>query len=88
MAARRYTRIESLCLQAAMSCSIYYTNTSVISNHFTLILLCCERYDLFCSHSNGDLSTCDVTLLIIHVCIISNNFIDFIFDTKISVPKQ
>ena len=37
---------------------------------------------------NGDLSTCDNNLLIIHVCIISNNFIAFIFDTKISVPKQ
>ena len=88
MAERRYTRIESSCLQAAMSCSIYYKNTNEIPNHFTLILLCCERYDLFCSHSNGDLSTCDDNLLIIHVCIISNNFIAFIFDTKISVPKQ
>ena len=73
-----------------MSCSIYYTNTNEIPNHFTLILLCCKRYDLFCSHSNGDLSTCDNinNLIIIHVCIISNNFIDFIFDMKVSVPKQ
>ena len=64
MAALRYTRIESSCLQAAMSCSIYYTDTNEIPNHFTLILLCCERYDIFCSHSNGDLSTCDDNLLI------------------------
>ena len=75
MAARRYeislrvlrtseiffnTRREISYLQAAMLCSIYYINTNEIPNHFTF---CCERRDLLCNHSNGDLLTCEDNML-------------------------
>ena len=41
------------------ACSIYYINTNEIPNHFTLIVLWCERRDLLCSHSKGDIFTCE-----------------------------
>ena len=41
------SRRESLYLQAAMECSIYYINTNEIQNHFTLIVFWCERRNLF-----------------------------------------
>ena len=28
-----------------------------------LIAFCCERHDLLCNHSNGDLFTCDENML-------------------------
>ena len=46
-------------LQAAMSCSIYYINTNEIPNHSTLIVFWCERSDVLCSHSKGDVFTCE-----------------------------
>ena len=46
-------------LQAAMLCSIYYINTNELPNHFALIVFWCERRDLLCSHSNGDIFTCE-----------------------------
>ena len=36
---------------------IYYININEIPNHFTLILFWCERCDLLCSLSNGDIFT-------------------------------
>ena len=41
------------------ACSIYFINTNEIPNHFTLIVLWCERRDLLCSHSKGDIFTCE-----------------------------
>ena len=41
------------------ACSIYYINTNEIPNHFTLLVLWCERRDLLCSHSKGDIFTCE-----------------------------
>ena len=35
---------------------LYYINTNEIPKNFTLIVFCCERRDLLCSHSNGDIS--------------------------------
>ena len=49
------TKREISYLQAAMQYSIYYINTNEILNHFTLIVFWCERHDLLCSHSNGDI---------------------------------
>ena len=37
-----------------------------IVNYFTLIVFCCERCVLLCSHSNGDLFACEDNLLISH----------------------
>ena len=37
----------------------YYINTNEIPKHFTEKFFCCERRDLLCSHSNGDLFTCE-----------------------------
>ena len=34
-------------------------NSNEIPNHFTQIVFCFERRDLLCSHSNGDLFTCE-----------------------------
>ena len=67
------TRREILYLQAAMKCSIkfYYINTSEIPNHFTLIVFWCERCDLLCSHSKGDIFTCEDNMLFSHVKISS-----------------
>ena len=38
-----------------------------IPNHFTLIVFWCERHDLLCSHSNGDIFTCEDNMLFSHV---------------------
>ena len=53
------SRRESLYLQAAMECSIYYINTNEIQNHFTLIFFWCKRCNVLCSHSNNDLFRCE-----------------------------
>ena len=45
MAARRYE----------ISPRVHYINNNEIPNHFTLIVLWCERRDLLCSYSNGDI---------------------------------
>ena len=45
----------------------YYINTSEIPNHFTLIVFWCERRDLLCSYSNGDIFTCEDNMLFSHV---------------------
>ena len=37
--------------------TIYYINTNEIPNHFTLIVFWCERCDLLCNHSKGDIFT-------------------------------
>ena len=39
--------------------------------HFTLIVFCCERRDLLCSHSKGDIFTCEDNMLFSHVKISS-----------------
>ena len=36
-------------------------------NHFTLIAFRCERRDLLCSHSKGDIFTCEDNMLFSHV---------------------
>ena len=36
-------------------------------NHFTLIAFWCERRDLLCSHSKGDIFTCEDNMLFSHV---------------------
>ena len=40
-------------------------------NHFTLIVFWCERRDLICSHSNGDIFTSEDNLLFSRVKISS-----------------
>ena len=45
--------------------------TNGIPNHFTLIVLWCERRDLLCSHSKGDIFICEDNLLFSHVKISS-----------------
>ena len=45
--------------------------TNGIPNHFTLIVFWCERCDLLCSHSKGDIFTCEDNLLFSHVKISS-----------------
>ena len=57
--------------QAAMERSIYYIKTNEIPNHFTLIVVRCERRDLLCSHSKGDIFTCEDNMLFSHVKISS-----------------
>ena len=49
------TQREYSYLQAAMYCSIFYTNTNEIPNYFALISFGRERCGLLCSHGNGDL---------------------------------
>ena len=56
-------RREISYLQAAMQCSIYYINTNEIPSHFTTTVFSCERCDLLCSHSNGDIFTCENDML-------------------------
>ena len=34
-------------------------NTNILLNHFTLIVFWYERCNLLCSHSNGDIVTCE-----------------------------
>ena len=64
-------RRETSYLQAAMLCSIYYINTNELPNHFTLIVFWCERRDLLCSHSNGDIFTREDNMLFSQVKISS-----------------
>ena len=40
-------------------------------NYFTLIAFWCERGDLLCSHSNGDVFACEDNMLFSHVKILS-----------------
>ena len=44
-----------------------YVNTNELPNHFTFIVFWCERRDLLCSHSNGDIFTCEDNMLFSHV---------------------
>ena len=46
-------------------------NTNELPNHFTLTVFWCERRDLLCSHSNGDIFTCEDNMLFSHVKISS-----------------
>ena len=46
-------------------------NTNEIPNHFTLIVFWCERRDLLCSHSNGDIFTPEDNMLFSRVKISS-----------------
>ena len=41
----------------------FHIDTNEIPNNFTLIAFCCERHDLLCSHSNGELFTCEDNML-------------------------
>ena len=54
-----------------MLCSIYYIITNELPNHFTLIVFWCERRDLLCSHSNGDIFTREDNMLFSQVKISS-----------------
>ena len=64
MAARRYEiSLRVLKNISRVSASMYYINTNEIPNHFTLIVFWCERRDLLCSHSNGDIFTCENNML-------------------------
>ena len=54
-----------------MERSIYYIKTNEIPNHFTLIVVRCERRDLLCSHSKGDIFTCEDNILFSHMKISS-----------------
>ena len=73
MAARRY-KISLLVLQKYFStleekfriskqpCNVllfYYLNNNEIPYHFTSTVFWCERCDLLCSYSNGDIFTCE-----------------------------
>ena len=42
-------------------------NTNELLNHFTLIVFWYERRNLLCSHSNGDIFTCEDNMLFSHV---------------------
>ena len=64
-------RRETSYLQVTMLCSIYYINTNELPNHFTLIVFWCERRDLLCSHSNGDIFTREDNMLFSQVKISS-----------------
>ena len=72
MAARRYEmslRVlanEWNIFSTRENISLYYINTNEIPNHFTLIVFRCERRDLLCSHSNGDIFTCEDNMLFSH----------------------
>ena len=50
---------------------IYHINTNEIPNHFSLIVFWCERRDLLCIHSSGDIFTCEDNMLFLHVKISS-----------------
>ena len=72
MATRRYEiSLRVLKNISRVSASMYYINTNEIPNHFTLIVFWCERRDLLCSHSNGDIFTCEDNTLFSHVKISS-----------------
>ena len=64
MAARRYEiSLRALNNISRVSASIYYINTNEIPNHFTLTVFRCERRNLLCSHSKGDIFTCEDNML-------------------------
>ena len=44
-------------------CSIYYINTNEIPKHFNETVFSCKRRNLLCSHSNGDIFTCENNML-------------------------
>ena len=69
MAARRYEISLRVLknISRVSACSIYYIDTNELPNHFTLIVFWCERRDLLCSHSNGDIFTCEDNMLFSHV---------------------
>ena len=69
MAARRYE--ISLRVLKNISRVSAYINTNEIPNYFTLIASWCERRDLLCSHSKGDIFTCEDNMLFSHVKISS-----------------
>ena len=46
-------------------------NTNEIPKHFTVIVFWCERSDLLCNHSNGDIFPCEDNMLFSHVKISS-----------------
>ena len=59
------TREEKFCI-SKRPCNvllIYYINTNEIPNHFTETVLSCERCDLSCSHSKGDIFTYENNML-------------------------
>ena len=59
------TREEKFCI-SKRPCNvllIYYINTNEIPNHFAEKVFSCERRDLLCSHSNGDIFTCENNML-------------------------
>ena len=70
MAARRY-EISLRVLKNISRVSAAIINTNEIPNHFTLIVFCCERRDLLCSYSKGDIFTCEDNMLFSHVKISS-----------------
>ena len=64
MARRRYEiSLRVLKNISRVSASNYFINTNELPNHFTLIVFWCERRDLLCSHSNGDIFTCENNML-------------------------
>ena len=65
MAARRY-EISLRVLQNISRVSAAIINTNEIPNHFTLLVFCCERRDLLCSYSKGDIFTCEDNMLFSH----------------------
>ena len=44
----------------------FNTNTNEKPIHYTLIVFWCERRDLLCSHSKGDIFTCEDNMLFSH----------------------
>ena len=57
----------------SLSVEKYFTSerSNEPPNHFTLIVFWCERCDLLCSHSNGDIFTCEDNMLFSQVKISS-----------------
>ena len=51
-------------------------NTNELLNHFTLIVFWYERCNLLCSHSNGDIFTCEDVkfLLVFHWSLYNKKF--------------
>ena len=45
---------------------ITWPPTNELPNHFALIVFWCERRDVLCSHSNGDIFTCEDNMLFSH----------------------
>ena len=53
----------------------FFKSNCVLPFYFTLIVFCCERCDLLCSHSNGDLFTCDDNVLHVISHVKNNNHV-------------